>query len=120
LRSAANIAGLDVVRAVNEATATSLAYRLDLDDGDASVALVYNLDGTAFDATVIEIDEGVFEILSAVVSENISRNGLDVDSSHLAHLLYDSRASPTVSKGREVHMSRSYPRSVNALTLSKY
>ncbi|KAL5391692.1 hypothetical protein DPSP01_000986 [Paraphaeosphaeria sporulosa] len=89
-REAANITALDVVRIVNEPTAASLAYKLDKDYRQEKFALVYSLDGTAFDATVVYIEDGVFEIFGNVRSEDISSSN-DVSSSKLAHQHSDSQ-----------------------------
>ncbi|KAF2440155.1 heat shock protein 70 [Karstenula rhodostoma CBS 690.94] len=86
LREAASIAGLDVVRVVNEPTAAALAYDLASDYYQESITLAYNLDGTAFEASVVAIDTGVYEVLSTVRNENVSSNGIDVSPSQLARL----------------------------------
>ncbi len=61
-KDAAKIAGLNVLRVINEPTAASLAYGLDAKK-NATVA-VYDLGGGTFDITVLEINEGVFQVLS--------------------------------------------------------
>ena len=61
-KEAGPIAGLNVLRIINEPTASALAYGLD-SKGDEKV-LVYDLGGGTFDVTVLEISEGTFEVLS--------------------------------------------------------
>jgi molecular chaperone DnaK len=61
-RDAGRIAGLDVIRVLNEPTAAALAYGLDRRD-DATVA-VYDLGGGTFDITILQLHAGVFEVLS--------------------------------------------------------
>lgn len=61
-KEAGTIAGLNVLRIINEPTASALAYGLD-SKGDEKV-LVYDLGGGTFDVTVLEISEGTFEVLS--------------------------------------------------------
>ncbi len=61
-KDAGRIAGLEVLRLVNEPTAASLAFGLDKDG--AHRILVYDLGGGTFDVSVLDIDDGVFEVLS--------------------------------------------------------
>ncbi len=61
-KDAGKIAGLEVLRIVNEPTAASLAYGLD-NEGSQKI-LVYDLGGGTFDVSILEIGEGVFEVLS--------------------------------------------------------
>ena len=62
-KEAGEIAGLKVERVVNEPTAAALAYGLDKKDLDQKIA-VYDLGGGTFDVTVLEIDDGLFEVKS--------------------------------------------------------
>ena len=61
-KDAGKIAGLDVKRIINEPTAAALAYGLD--KGDAHKILVYDLGGGTFDVSILEIGDGVFEVLA--------------------------------------------------------
>ncbi|MAU41361.1 MAG: molecular chaperone DnaK [Kordiimonas sp.] len=61
-KDAGKIAGLNVLRIINEPTAASLAYGLDKEDGKTIV--VYDLGGGTFDVSVLEIGDGVFEVKS--------------------------------------------------------
>jgi len=61
-KDAGKIAGLEVMRIINEPTAASLAYGLDKED-DQTI-LVYDLGGGTFDVSVLEIGDGVFDVLS--------------------------------------------------------
>ncbi len=63
-RDAGKLAGLDVLRIVNEPTAASLAYGLGLNPDEAKNILVYDLGGGTFDVSVLKIEAGVFEVLS--------------------------------------------------------
>ena len=65
-KDAGTIAGLDVVRLVNEPTAASLAYGLDKQDDDDINIMVYDLGGGTLDVTIMEFGGGVFEVKSAV------------------------------------------------------
>ena len=62
-KDAGKIAGLDVKRIINEPTAASLAYGLDKADGLQKI-LVYDLGGGTFDVSVLELGDGVFEVLA--------------------------------------------------------
>ncbi|MFQ5438032.1 MAG: molecular chaperone DnaK, partial [Paracoccaceae bacterium] len=61
-KDAGKIAGLDVLRIINEPTAAALAYGLDKEGGKTIV--VYDLGGGTFDVSVLEIDDGLFEVKS--------------------------------------------------------
>ena len=62
-KDAGKIAGLDVKRIINEPTAASLAYGLDKEEGSQKI-LVYDLGGGTFDVSVLELGDGVFEVLA--------------------------------------------------------
>lgn len=63
-RDAGKIAGLEVLRIVNEPTAASLAYGMGMKDNDEKTIVVYDLGGGTFDVSVLKIEQGVFEVLS--------------------------------------------------------
>ena len=75
-REAGEIAGLEVLRIINEPTAAALAYGLDREGGDQTI-LVFDLGGGTFDVSVLEIGEGVFEVKST--SGNTHLGGDDWD-----------------------------------------
>lgn len=60
---AGRIAGLNVLRMINEPTAAALAYGLKLDNDDTKI-LVYDLGGGTFDVSILTLDQGVFEVMS--------------------------------------------------------
>ncbi len=62
-KDAGKIAGLDVMRIINEPTAAALAYGLDKDTAHHKI-LVYDLGGGTFDVSILELGDGVFEVLS--------------------------------------------------------
>ncbi len=62
-KDAGQIAGLEVLRIINEPTASSLAYGLDKESGDATIA-VFDLGGGTFDITLLQMGDGVFEVKS--------------------------------------------------------
>jgi molecular chaperone DnaK len=61
-KDAGRIAGLEVLRIINEPTAAALAYGLDKEKKDGKTIAVYDLGGGTFDVSVLEIDDGVFEV----------------------------------------------------------
>lgn len=63
-RDAGKLAGLDVLRIVNEPTAASLAYGIGLDPEEEKTIVVYDLGGGTFDVSVLKIQNGIFEVLS--------------------------------------------------------
>ena len=75
-KDAGKIAGLDVVRIVNEPTAASLAYGLDKKDKEMKI-LVFDLGGGTLDVTIMEFGDGVFEVKST--SGDTQLGGTDMD-----------------------------------------
>ena len=63
-KDAGRIAGLEVLRIINEPTAAALAYGLDKEKKDGKTVAVYDLGGGTFDVSILEIDDGVFEVKS--------------------------------------------------------
>ena len=79
-KDAGKIAGLDVRRIINEPTAAALAYGLDKEDGHHKI-LVYDLGGGTFDVSILELGDGVFEVLAT--SGNNKLGGDDFDNAVL-------------------------------------
>jgi molecular chaperone DnaK len=75
-KEAGQIAGLEVLRIINEPTAASLAYGLDKQESDQTI-LVFDLGGGTFDVSLLEIGEGVFEVKAT--SGNTRLGGDDWD-----------------------------------------
>jgi molecular chaperone HscA len=63
-RDAGKLAGLDVLRIVNEPTAASLAYGFGTDTSEEKTIAVYDLGGGTFDVSILKISNGIFEVLS--------------------------------------------------------
>ncbi len=82
-KDAGKIAGLDVKRIINEPTAAALAYGLD--NGDEQKILVYDLGGGTFDVSVIEIGDGVIEVLAT--SGDTHLGGDDFDQKVMDYLV---------------------------------
>ena len=81
-KDAGTIAGLDVVRIINEPTAAALAYGLDKRAG--GTIAVYDLGGGTFDVTILEIEDGVFEVRST--NGDTFLGGEDFDARIVEHL----------------------------------
>ncbi|HVF52096.1 MAG TPA: molecular chaperone DnaK [Actinomycetota bacterium] len=81
---AGKIAGLEVLRIINEPTAAALAYGLDKTEGDQTI-LVFDLGGGTFDVSLLELGDGVFEVKST--SGNTSLGGDDWDQRVIDHLV---------------------------------
>jgi molecular chaperone DnaK len=82
-KDAGKIAGLEVLRIINEPTAASLAYGLDKKDNET--ILVFDLGGGTFDVSVLEVGDGVFEVLST--SGDTKLGGDDFDKAIVDFLL---------------------------------
>ncbi|HCS98425.1 MAG TPA: molecular chaperone DnaK, partial [Enterococcus faecalis] len=73
---AGKIAGLEVERIVNEPTAAALAYGLDKTDKDEKI-LVFDLGGGTFDVSILELGDGVFDVLSTAGDNNLGGDDFD-------------------------------------------
>lgn len=76
-KDAGKIAGLEVLRIINEPTAAALAYGLDKEENKNQKILVYDLGGGTFDVSILEIGDGVFEVLAT--NGNTRLGGDDFD-----------------------------------------
>ena len=74
-KDAGKIAGLDVLRIINEPTAAALAYGLD--KKDAEKILVFDLGGGTFDVSILEVGEGVFEVISTCGDAHLGGDNFD-------------------------------------------
>tara|TARA_B100000424_G_scaffold270136_1_gene268720 strand:+ start:727 stop:2541 length:1815 start_codon:yes stop_codon:yes gene_type:complete len=83
-QEAGKVAGLEVLRIINEPTAAALAYGLEKGDDDQTI-LVFDLGGGTFDVSVLEIGDGVFEVKST--SGDTSLGGDDWDERVIAWLV---------------------------------
>ena len=82
-KDAGRIAGLEVERIINEPTAAALAYGLDKTDQDQKV-LVFDLGGGTFDVSILELGDGVFEVLATAGDNKLG--GDDFDDVIIQHL----------------------------------
>ncbi len=85
-KDAGRIAGLEVLRIINEPTAAALSYGLDKDLSDQKI-LVYDLGGGTFDVSILELDSGVVEVLAT--NGDTSLGGDDFDIAIMNYVLQD-------------------------------
>lgn len=83
-KDAGKIAGLEVERIVNEPTAAALAYGLDKTDKDEKI-LVFDLGGGTFDVSILELGDGVFDVLSTAGDNHLG--GDDFDNKIIDHMV---------------------------------
>ncbi|PJJ79438.1 Fe-S protein assembly chaperone HscA [Mucilaginibacter auburnensis] len=119
-RDAGKLAGLDVLRIVNEPTAASLAYGIGLNPEETKTIAVYDLGGGTFDVSILQIQNGIFEVLStngdtflggddfdrAIVDHWIAQNQLNADEvSHNRELTQALRLKAEEAKKAFAHQS---------------
>ena len=75
-KNAGEIAGLNVVRIINEPTAAALAYGLDKEGSDQTI-LVFDLGGGTFDVSILELGEGVFEVKATNGDNHLGGDNFD-------------------------------------------
>ena len=95
-RDAGKLAGLDVLRIVNEPTAASLAYGLGLKKEEEKTIAVYDLGGGTFDISILKISNGIFEVLST--NGDTYLGGDDIDNSIVNYWLQKSGVNQTELK----------------------
>lgn len=96
-KDAGTIAGLNVLRIINEPTAAALAYGLD--HGDPKMVMVYDLGGGTFDVSVIEIGDNVIEVLSTAGNNKLG--GDDFDERLTKYLIDAFKAQTGVDISRD-------------------
>ena len=97
-KDAGQIAGLEVLRIINEPTAASMAYGLGKDDGDKTLA-VYDLGGGTFDISILEMGDGVFEVKST--SGDTFLGGDDFDQRVMSWLIDEFRSETGIDLGQD-------------------
>mgnify|MGYP000923244660 CR=1 FL=1 len=98
-KDAGRIAGLEVLRIINEPTAAALAYGLDKAENKNQKVLIYDLGGGTFDVSILEIGDGVFEVLST--SGNTYLGGDDFDKRIIDHLVSEFRAQTGIDLSKD-------------------
>jgi molecular chaperone DnaK len=97
-KEAGTIAGLEVLRIINEPTAAALAYGLDKEGEDQTI-VVFDLGGGTFDVSILEIGEGVFEVKAT--SGNTSLGGDDWDQRVIDWLVKSFKGDHGVDLGKD-------------------
>jgi molecular chaperone DnaK len=100
-KDAGRIAGLNVLRLVNEPTAASLAYGLDKKKN--GIIVVYDLGGGTFDISILKLHDGIFEVISTNGDTHLG--GDDIDNLLIALALDDIRGELGLGFGNEVRRS---------------
>ncbi len=93
-RDAGKLAGLDVLRIVNEPTAASLAYGIGLNPDEEKTIAVYDLGGGTFDVSILQIQNGIFEVLST--NGDTFLGGDDFDRAILNYWITENNLNPEV------------------------
>ncbi|NLK07190.1 MAG: molecular chaperone DnaK [Firmicutes bacterium] len=96
-KDAGTIAGLEVLRIINEPTAASLAYGLDKDQDQT--LLVFDLGGGTFDVSILEVGEGVFEVLASHGNNRLG--GDDFDNRIVDHLVQQFRSENGIDLSKD-------------------
>ena len=89
-KDAGKIAGLDVLRIINEPTAAALAFGMDKEDQDQKI-MVFDLGGGTFDVSILDIGDGVFEVLAT--NGNTHLGGDDFDQRIIDYLVSEFKKS---------------------------
>ena len=97
-KDAGKIAGLNVLRIINEPTAAALAYGLDKDANNHKV-MIYDLGGGTFDVSILEIGDGVFEVLAT--NGNNMLGGDDFDKRIMDYLVDEFRAKEGIDLSKD-------------------
>ena len=96
-KDAGKIAGLDVMRIINEPTAAALAYGLDKEDEQK--VLVFDLGGGTFDVSLLEIGDGIFQVLAT--SGNNFLGGDDFDNKVIEYLLAEFKKAEGIDLSKD-------------------
>ncbi len=95
---AGKIAGIEVLRIINEPTAASLAYGLDKKQNET--ILVFDLGGGTFDVSILEVGDGIFEVLSTAGDTNLG--GDDFDNTLVNWLINDFKEKEGIDLGNDI------------------
>lgn len=97
-KDAGKIAGLEVERIVNEPTAAALAYGLDKTDRDEKI-LVFDLGGGTFDVSILELGDGVFDVLSTSGDNHLG--GDDFDNKLIDHFVAEFKKENAIDLSKD-------------------
>ena len=97
-KDAGTIAGLEVVRIINEPTAAALAYGLDKSEKDQKI-MVFDLGGGTLDVTIMDFGDGVFEVVST--SGDTQLGGTDMDSAVVDFIVKEFQAEHSIDVSKD-------------------
>ena len=104
-KDAGKIAGLEVLRIINEPTAAALAYGIDKDENKQQKVLIYDLGGGTFDVSILELGDGVFEVLAT--SGNNRLGGDDFDKKIMDYIVHEFKKAEGIDlAGDKMAMQR--------------
>lgn len=98
-KDAGKIAGLEVLRIINEPTAAALAYGLDKENAGSQKVLIYDLGGGTFDVSILELGDGVFEVLAT--SGNNRLGGDDFDNRLMNYIVDEFKKSNGIDLSKD-------------------
>ncbi len=101
-KDAAKIAGLNVLRLLNEPTAAAVAYGLD--SGQEGVIAIYDLGGGTFDISILRLNKGVFEVLAT--GGDSALGGDDFDVALVDHIIEQAKLTRPLSNAMERQLSQ--------------
>jgi Fe-S protein assembly chaperone HscA len=113
-KDAGRIAGLDVLRIVNEPTAASLAYGLQ--ERKQGIIAVYDFGGGTFDISILKLSEGIFEVLST--SGDTHLGGDDIDDELIRLVLSESKDAPMAEVRRAANKAKEELSSANEIEIA--
>ena len=128
-KDAGKLAGLDVLRIVNEPTAAALAYGLDLKNNNGQTVAVYDLGGGTFDVSILRIENGIFEVLATNGDTFLGGDDLDraiIDHWISVYNLQENLTDPAFSQAlrleaehakKTLSKSNEYKGSINTINL---
>ena len=130
-RDAGKLAGLEVLRIVNEPTAASLAYGLGKEDEEDKIIVVYDLGGGTFDVSILNLQSGIFEVLStngdtylggddfdqAIINFWIDKYNLESENLNTDKSLLQSLRIAAEEAKKALSSSESYTGKVNNMSL---
>jgi len=112
-KDAGTIAGLNVLRVVNEPTAAALAYGLDKQSEAERQIIVYDLGGGTFDVSILSVDQGVFEVLATAGDTHLG--GEDFDQRVMNYFVkkYNKEHDTNIAKDQKTVSFRSMKKTVS-------
>jgi molecular chaperone HscA len=108
-RDAGKLAGLDVLRIVNEPTAAALAYGIGLDAAHAETVAVYDLGGGTFDVSILHLQDGIFDVVATHGDTHLGGDDFDraiVDHWQPSATEQESSTLRLLAEAAKIHLSK--------------